>query len=82
MILGSIDITDEDGRRLLLERAQKHVEFPVELIDIDGLDWGVASAETKAILFRSYYNRLPVVTFAGAYLDWIDPDGVHDFIPF
>lgn len=83
----------EDARARLFRRAQNHVGFEIKLIDIDEsdqysavinyqMDFGVVSVDTGAILFRSYYNRFPMVTFAGAFGDWICPDDDLDFIPF
>lgn len=65
-----------------LRKAQNKVDFDLELVDlgIEGdrpgqiADWGVRSKQTGAILFRSFYNRLPVVTLAEAYAAWVGGD--------
>ncbi len=63
-------ITKNDARILFLEAAQDKVEFELELADL-GADWAIRSKQTKAILFQSFYNRLPVVTLAEAYAEWL-----------
>jgi hypothetical protein len=78
-----IIINRTSAKVYLLEATQDRVEFPVELIDLEPeragqmADWAIRSKDTKAVLFRSFYNRLPVVTLAEAYADWCG-----DEIPF
>jgi hypothetical protein len=91
-----IIVSKEEGRQCLLRCAQRHVgdDIKLKLVDIDEeeqyagkvyryyKDHGVASVDTNAVLFRSFYNKVPMVTFARAFSEWICPPDDDDYVPF